>query len=122
MRPGRDLRDELPKAFVEKGFVEIRRSKAGIGNTGHRPKCSGFWRVYRCRCKEDGLVHISKLSNRFVKHPLDIVSLGISSLCGSKMWMFKKVDYPLRWLNHPINERNTANESSAFSYKKTSID
>ncbi|RST74034.1 RNA-binding transcriptional accessory protein [Siminovitchia acidinfaciens] len=76
MRPGRDLRDELPKPLLKKDLLKLEDLKTGMELQGTVRNVVDFGAFVDVGVKEDGLVHISKLSNRFVKHPLDVVSLG----------------------------------------------
>ncbi|VEF49450.1 Tex-like protein [Bacillus freudenreichii] len=76
MRPGRDLRDELPKPLLKKDLQKLEDLKTGMELQGTVRNVVDFGAFVDVGVKEDGLVHISKLSNRFVKHPLDVVSLG----------------------------------------------
>lgn len=75
-RPGRDPRDELPKPLLKKDILKLEDLKAGMEMQGTVRNVVDFGAFIDVGVKEDGLVHISKLSNRFVKHPLDVVSLG----------------------------------------------
>ncbi|GIN86572.1 RNA-binding transcriptional accessory protein [Heyndrickxia sporothermodurans] len=75
-RPGRDPRDELPKPLLKKDILKLENLKAGMEMQGTVRNVVDFGAFIDVGVKEDGLVHISKLSNRFVKHPLDVVSLG----------------------------------------------
>ncbi|MBS4219431.1 RNA-binding transcriptional accessory protein [Bacillus sp. FJAT-49711] len=76
MKPGRDLRDELPKPLLKKDLLKLEDLKPGMELQGTVRNVVDFGAFVDVGVKEDGLVHISKLSNRFVKHPLDVVSLG----------------------------------------------
>lgn len=76
MRPGRDLRDELPKPILKKDLLKLEDLKPGMELQGTVRNVVDFGAFVDVGVKEDGLVHISKLSKRFVKHPLDVVSLG----------------------------------------------
>ncbi|MBS4202315.1 RNA-binding transcriptional accessory protein [Bacillus sp. FJAT-49732] len=76
MKPGRDLRDELPKPLLKKDLLKLEDLQAGMELQGTIRNVVDFGAFVDVGVKEDGLVHISKLSNRFVKHPLDVVSLG----------------------------------------------
>lgn len=75
-RPGRDLRDELPKPLLKKEILKLEDLKVGMEMQGTVRNVVDFGAFVDVGVKEDGLVHISKLSNKFVKHPLDVVSLG----------------------------------------------
>ncbi|MFD1708405.1 Tex family protein [Siminovitchia sediminis] len=76
MRPGRDPRDELPKPLLKKNLMKLEDLKPGMELQGTVRNVVDFGAFVDVGVKEDGLVHISKLSKRFVKHPLDVVSLG----------------------------------------------
>ncbi|MBS4178602.1 Tex family protein [Lederbergia citrea] len=76
MKPGRDMRDELPKPLLKKDLLKLDDLKRGMEMQGTVRNVVDFGAFVDVGVKEDGLVHISKLSNRFVKHPLDVVSLG----------------------------------------------
>ncbi|MEK3889619.1 Tex family protein [Bacillus sp. FSL K6-3431] len=76
MKPGRDLRDEQPKPLLKKDLLKLNDLLPGMELQGTVRNVVDFGAFVDVGVKEDGLVHISKLSNRFVKHPLDVVSLG----------------------------------------------
>lgn len=76
MKPGRDLRDELPQPILKKDLLKLEDLKPGMEMQGTVRNVVDFGAFVDVGVKEDGLVHISKLSNQFVKHPLDVVSLG----------------------------------------------
>lgn len=76
VRPERDPRDELPAPLLKKEVLKLEDLKAGMELQGTVRNVVDFGAFVDIGVKQDGLVHISKLSNRFVKHPLDIVSVG----------------------------------------------
>ncbi len=76
MRPERDPRDELPKPLLKKDVLQLEDLQTGMELQGTVRNVVDFGAFVDIGVKQDGLVHISKLSNRFVKHPLDIVSVG----------------------------------------------
>ncbi|WP_242223288.1 Tex family protein [Bacillus cereus group sp. BfR-BA-01380] len=76
IRPERDLRDELPKPLLKKGILRLEDLKRGMELEGTVRNVVDFGAFVDIGVKQDGLVHISKISKRFVKHPLDIVSVG----------------------------------------------
>lgn len=76
MRPERDPRDELPKPLLKKEVLQLEDLQSGMELQGTVRNVVDFGAFVDIGVKQDGLVHISKLSNRFVKHPLDIVSVG----------------------------------------------
>jgi len=75
-QPGRDPRDELPKPLLKKDILKLEDLQPGLEMQGTVRNVVDFGAFVDVGVKEDGLVHISKLSNQFVKHPLDIVSVG----------------------------------------------
>ncbi|MGX6446366.1 Tex family protein [Neobacillus sp. K501] len=76
VRPERDPRDDLPRPLLKKDVLKLEDLKAGMELQGTVRNVVDFGAFVDVGVKQDGLVHISKLSNRFVKHPLDIVSVG----------------------------------------------
>ncbi|MEI4832413.1 Tex family protein [Bacillus sp. FJAT-53711] len=76
IRPERDLRDELPKPLLKKGILKLEDLKRGMELEGTVRNVVDFGAFVDIGVKQDGLVHISKMSKQFVKHPLDIVSVG----------------------------------------------
>ncbi|WP_077533453.1 Tex family protein [Massiliimalia massiliensis] len=75
-KPGRDPRDELPKPLLRSDVLELKDLKPGMELKGTVRNVIDFGAFVDIGVHEDGLVHISQLSNRFVKHPLDVVSVG----------------------------------------------
>ena len=73
MKPGRDPRDELAKPLLKQDVLKMEDLKLGMELQGTVRNVVDFGAFVDIGVKQDGLVHISKLSNRFVKHPLDIV-------------------------------------------------
>jgi uncharacterized protein len=76
VRPERDPRDDLPRPLLKKDVLKLEDLKVGMELQGTVRNVVDFGAFVDIGVKQDGLVHISKLSNRFVKHPLDIVSVG----------------------------------------------
>ncbi|MFJ7685536.1 Tex family protein [Peribacillus butanolivorans] len=76
MKPGRDPRDELSKPLLKQDVLKMEDLKAGMELQGTVRNVVDFGAFVDIGVKQDGLVHISKLSNRFVKHPLDVVAVG----------------------------------------------
>ena len=75
-KPGRDPREELPKPILKTGVVEMSHLKPGMKLMGTVRNVSDFGAFVDIGVHQDGLVHISQLSDKFVKHPLDIVKVG----------------------------------------------
>lgn len=75
-KPGRDLREELPKPILKTGIVDIKNLKEGMVLMGTVRNVADFGAFVDIGVHQDGLVHISELKDGFVKHPLDVVSVG----------------------------------------------
>jgi uncharacterized protein len=75
-KPGRDPREELPKPILKTGIVEMSDLKSGMKLMGTVRNVSDFGAFVDIGVHQDGLVHISQLSDKFVKHPLDVVKVG----------------------------------------------
>lgn len=75
-KPGRDPREELPKPILKTGIVDMNQLKPGMVLTGTVRNVADFGAFVDIGVHQDGLVHISQLSNKFVKHPLDVVQVG----------------------------------------------
>lgn len=78
MRPGRDLRDDLPPPELRSDVLAIEDLREGMVLTGTVRNVVDFGAFVDIGVQQDGLVHISELSDRYVKHPLDVVSVGQS--------------------------------------------
>ncbi|WMW42820.1 Tex family protein [Bacillus subtilis] len=74
--PERDPRDEVPKPLLKTDVLQLEDLKEGMELQGTVRNVVDFGAFVDIGVKQDGLVHISKLSNQFVKHPLDVVSVG----------------------------------------------
>lgn len=76
MKPKRDPRDAFPQPLLKKDILKMEHLKQGMELQGTVRNVVDFGAFIDIGVKQDGLVHISKLKNGFVKHPLDVVSLG----------------------------------------------
>ncbi|PJI09207.1 MULTISPECIES: Tex family protein [Clostridium] len=75
-KPGRDPREEMPKPILKTGIMDIKQLKPGMTLKGTVRNVADFGAFVDIGVHQDGLVHISQLSDRFVRHPLDIVKVG----------------------------------------------
>ena len=76
-KPARDPRDEMPLPILRTDVLEIKDLKEGMVLKGTVRNVIDFGAFVDIGVHQDGLIHISQLSNnRFVKHPLDVVSVG----------------------------------------------
>ncbi|WP_243355649.1 Tex family protein [Bacillus litorisediminis] len=76
IRPERDPRDDLPKPILKTDVLKLEDLEKGMELQGTVRNVVDFGAFVDIGVKQDGLVHISKLSRQFVKHPLDVVSVG----------------------------------------------
>ena len=75
-KPGRDPREEMPKPILRADVLKFEDLREGQILTGTVRNVTDFGAFVDVGVKHDGLVHISELSNSFVKNPSDIVSVG----------------------------------------------
>lgn len=75
-KPGRDFRESLSAPLLRNDVLEIEDLKPGMELQGTVRNVVDFGAFVDIGVKQDGLVHISKLSDKFVKHPSEIVSVG----------------------------------------------
>ncbi|WP_152395059.1 Tex family protein [Paenibacillus guangzhouensis] len=75
-RPGRDPREELPPPIFRTDVLKLEDLKPGMELHGTVRNVIDFGAFVDIGIKNDGLVHISQLSDKFVKHPMDVVSVG----------------------------------------------
>ncbi|URZ07922.1 Tex family protein [Clostridium felsineum] len=75
-KPGRDPREEMPKPILKTGIMDIKQLKPGMVLMGTVRNVADFGAFVDIGVHQDGLVHISQLSDSFVKHPLDVVKVG----------------------------------------------
>ncbi len=75
-KPGRDPRDDMPKVVLRSDVLKMEDLKEGMILTGTVRNVIDFGAFVDIGVKNDGLVHISELSDKYVKNPMDIVSVG----------------------------------------------
>ena len=75
-KPGRDPRDDAPEPVFSRAALSIDDLQPGMELTGTVRNVVDFGAFVDVGVHQDGLVHISKLANRFVKHPCDVVAVG----------------------------------------------
>ncbi len=75
-RPGRDPRDDLPKPFFKKGVLKLEDLEMGMELLGSVLNVVDFGAFVDIGMHDSGLVHISQLSNQYVRDPHDVVSVG----------------------------------------------
>ena len=76
LKPGRDVRDELPKPILRTDVLEIKDLKPGMILTGTVRNVIDFGVFVDIGVHQDGLVHISQVCDKFIRHPSEAVSVG----------------------------------------------
>ena len=76
LKPGRDIRDELPKPILRTDVLEMKDLKPGMVLTGTVRNVIDFGVFVDIGVHQDGLVHISQVSDKFIRHPSEVVSVG----------------------------------------------
>ncbi|MBO5561242.1 MAG: RNA-binding transcriptional accessory protein [Firmicutes bacterium] len=75
-KPGRDPRDEMPKPILRSDVLGMEDLREGMIMRGTVRNVIDFGAFVDIGVHQDGLVHISQMSNKYIKHPLDVVSVG----------------------------------------------
>ena len=75
-KPARDPRDEMPKPILRTDVLDIKDLKEGMVLKGTVRNVIDFGAFVDIGVHQDGLVHISQMSEKFIKHPLEAVSVG----------------------------------------------
>ncbi len=75
-KPGRDVRDSLPKPRLMERAIDISELKEGMTLTGTVRNVIDFGAFVDIGVHQDGLVHISEISDRYVRHPSEVLSVG----------------------------------------------
>ena len=75
-KPNRDPRDEMPKPILKSDILHIQDLKVGMKLQGTVRNVVDFGVFIDIGLKNDGLAHISKLTNKYIKHPMEVVNVG----------------------------------------------
>ncbi len=75
-KPARDPRDELPKPMLRQDIMSMEDLKSGMELTGTVRNVIDFGAFVDIGVHQDGLVHISQITNRFIKHPSEVLKVG----------------------------------------------
>src|SRR5690625_6597150 len=75
-KPERYPRDDFPQPLLQQNILSLKDIKPGMEMQGTVRNVVDFGVFVDIGVEQDGLVHISKMANRFVKHPMDIASVG----------------------------------------------
>lgn len=76
MKPGRDLREDMPKPILRSDVLKLEDLREGMILSGTVRNVIDFGAFVDIGVKHDGLVHISEMSDKYIKNPSDIVSVG----------------------------------------------
>jgi uncharacterized protein len=75
-KPGRDPRDEMPKVVFRSDVKNFEDMKVGMNLTGTVRNVVDFGAFVDIGVKQDGLVHLSEMSDKYIKNPMDVVQVG----------------------------------------------
>ena len=75
-KPGRDPREDAPEVVFRRDVRDFDDLEPGMEMTGTVRNVVDFGAFVDIGVKNDGLVHVSQMSDRFIKHPMDVVSVG----------------------------------------------
>ena len=103
-KPGRDPRDEMPKPILRSDVLKFEDLREGMILTGTVRNVIDFGAFVDIGVKHDGLVHISEMSDKYIKNPMDVVSVGDIV----KVRVIK-VDYDKMKVGLSMKDCNTAN-------------
>ena len=76
MKPGRDPRESLPAPMFRTDLLDISDLKPGMKLTGTVRNVIDFGAFVDIGVHQDGLVHISEIADRYIKHPSEVLSVG----------------------------------------------
>jgi uncharacterized protein len=76
MKPGRDIRDALPAPVLRTDVMGIEDLKVGMELTGTVRNVIDFGAFVDIGVHQDGLVHISEITERYIKHPSEVLKVG----------------------------------------------
>ncbi len=76
LKPGRDIRDSLPKPILRTDVLEMKDLRPGMKLTGTVRNVIDFGAFVDIGVHQDGLVHISEIADRYIRHPSEVLSVG----------------------------------------------
>ena len=76
IKPGRDIRESLPKPVLRQDIMDINDLAPGMELTGTVRNVVDFGAFVDIGVHQDGLVHISEITDRYIKHPSDVLEVG----------------------------------------------
>ncbi len=91
MKPGRDIRDSLPAPILRKDVMSMEDLKSGMELTGTVRNVVDFGVFVDIGVHQDGLVHISEITDRYIKHPSEVLKVGqVVQVCVKEVDLKKK--------------------------------
>jgi uncharacterized protein len=75
-KPGRDVRDSLPQPVLRDDIMELADLAVGMTLTGTVRNVTDFGAFVDIGVHQDGLVHVSQITNRYIKHPSEVLAVG----------------------------------------------
>lgn len=75
-KPGRDPREEMPKPILRSDVLKMEDLTVGMKLKGTVRNVVDFGAFVDIGVKQDGLVHISQITNKFIKHPIEVLNVG----------------------------------------------
>ncbi|MEQ8168917.1 MAG: S1 RNA-binding domain-containing protein, partial [Candidatus Eremiobacterota bacterium] len=75
-KPGRDVREDIPKPIFRTDILTMEQLKHGMTLKGTVRNVIDFGAFVDLGVKRDGLIHISQMGERYIKHPLEVLSVG----------------------------------------------
>ena len=75
-KPGRDPRDELPPPLLREDILDMKDLKEGMTLQGTVRNVIDFGAFVDIGVHQDGLVHVSQISDKFIKHPSEVLAVG----------------------------------------------
>ncbi len=103
MKPGRDIRDGLPAPVLRTDIMSMEDLKVGMQLTGTVRNVIDFGAFIDIGVHQDGLVHISEITNRYIKHPSEVLKVGQVV----QVWI-KEVDLKKKRIGLTMKEKNKA--------------
>ena len=76
VKPGRDIRDSLPQPVLRQDIMDISDLAVGMELVGTVRNVVDFGAFVDIGVHQDGLVHLSEITDRFIKHPSDVLKVG----------------------------------------------
>ncbi len=108
-KPGRDLRDELPPPMLRSDIMDMNDLKPGMELKGTVRNVVDFGAFVDIAVHQDGLVHISKIAKRFIKHPSEVLKVGDIVTVWVEAVDTAKNEFPLTMIKPENNSKASAN-------------